>query len=255
MILTHDIDWPPAGPGPDHVRARRDRFDPAIIARVQKEGFNPYNNIAVLMDLEKANGLRSTFFFRPKYDDGTPVSAYSDEIRNLQSGGWEVGAHINDAGSLESVSTERNLLGEVCGAPPLGCRVHYLRLAPKSHSYIKEAGFEYDSSLVYSKDEVSPRNAGYQTIGGLVVFPITIMDAYVFTYMKVPEEKVPALFNSAIASCMDRGYMTVLWHDSSILMKGGRAYPRICELLASRDDVECMNAREAYQSVMAGANS
>jgi len=255
VILTHDVDWPPAGPGPDHVMARRDRFDPRIIEKVQREGFNPYNNIGLLMDIERARGLRSTFFFRPKYDDGTPVSAYSKEIRDLLAGGWEVGVHINDAGSPGSISTERKLVGEICGAPPLGCRIHYLRLGPNSHSYIKGAGFAYDSSVMHSKDEVTPRNAGYETTNGLIVFPITIMDAYVFTYLRVSEDKVPALFRSAMDACMDRGYMTVLWHDNSILMKGGRAYPKICELFASRDDIECVRGVDAYRSVTEGAVS
>jgi hypothetical protein len=252
VILTHDVDWPPAGPGAEHIMARRDRFDGRVIERVQKEGFNPYNNIALLMDLERGRGLRSTFFFRPRYDDGTPVSAYSDEVRALQSGGWEVGVHINDAGSFESVSRERDLVGAVCGAPPVGCRVHYLRLVPDSHQYIKRAGFAYDSSLVFSKNEVSPRNAGYLNSGGLIVFPITIMDAYVFTYMKVPEDKVPSMLESAIEACLDRGYMTVLWHDSSILMRGGRSYPKMLDVLASREDVECVTAFQAYRSVPEG---
>ena len=246
VILTHDVDWPPRGPGSDHVLARRERFDATTLDRVVREGFNPYNNIDLLMDLERDNGQRSTFFFRPLYDDGTPVSEYSDSIRKLVAGGWEVGVHLNDASSLESVRMERDIVGRVCGASPIGCRVHYLRVEASSHEYIKRAGFGYDSSVMYARDEITPRNAGFLMKDGLVVFPITIMDAYLFSYVRVPEERVVEVFESALERCADRGFMTVVWHDSSVLMKGGRAYTQVCEMLASREDVRCVTAREAY---------
>jgi hypothetical protein len=249
VILTHDIDWPPAGPGLEHIVARRERFEPEVIERAIREGFNPYNNIGPIMDLERESGIRSTFFFRPLYDDGTPVAAYSETIRKLLAGGWEVGAHLNDASSFESVRREREQVGAVSGSLPQGCRVHYLRLAKESHAFMSRAGFDYDSSLMGRKDEVTPENAGFHHEKGLYVFPITIMDAYLFTYMKVSEEKVPGVFEAAIASCHGRGYMTVLWHDNSILMKGGKAYPSICRLLASRDDIECITGAQACRLV------
>jgi peptidoglycan/xylan/chitin deacetylase (PgdA/CDA1 family) len=254
VILTHDVDWPPAGPGLEHIRARRDRFEGAVMKRVERENFNPYNNIDLLMDLEEKHGMKSTFFFRPRYDDGTPVSAYADSIRTLMGRGWEVGAHLNDAESLESVASQRELIGDVCGFAPTGCRIHYLRLGPNSHSFIRRAGFRYDSSVMVDKHAVTPLSAGYLASGRLIVFPITIMDTYLFTYMKVQEDKVPRVVESALNDCVDRGYMTILWHDSSVLMKGGRAYARICELLQSREDVECVTAIEAYRSVSRGGS-
>lgn len=249
VILTHDVDWPPLGPGKDHILARKDRFDPGVIDRVVKQGFNPYNNIRLIMDTERDNGLRSTFFFRPRYDDGTPVSEYADTIRTLVAGGWEVGAHLNNTGSLEAVKSEREVLGRTFGVPPVGCRAHYLRLGPSSHAYMRSAGFGYDSSLMVSKDRIDPRSAGYETRDGIAVFPITIMDAYLFTHMHVPEEKVLSVFETAIRDCADRGYMTVLWHDTSMLMKGGRAYPQVCKMLAARADVVCVTALGAYRSL------
>ena len=197
------------------------------------------------MDLERAEGLRSTFFFRPRYDDGTPIMAYADDIGKLIAGGWEVGAHLNDASRMESVKRERKLIADASGMPPRGCRVHYLRLTPQSHSLMRLAGFVYDSSVMRYKDRITPRSAGAKVEDGLLTFPITIMDAYLFTYMKVPEERVLKVFESAIEACKDVEYMTVLWHDSSMLMKGGRVYPQICEMLASREDLECITAAEA----------
>jgi len=70
VVLTHDVDWPIQGPGRDHVLARRDRFDEDVVRRVIEEGYNPYYNVPDLMEIEERHGLRSTFFFRPVYDDG-----------------------------------------------------------------------------------------------------------------------------------------------------------------------------------------
>jgi hypothetical protein len=253
VILTHDIDWPPQGPGPSHVLARRERFDPETVEKAVSQGFNPYNNIERLKEIEKGLGVRSTFFFRPMYDDGTPVSAYAGAMRALLAGGWEVGAHLNDAGSLRSVKSERESVASAAGRAPEGCRVHYLRLHERSHFHMREAGFSYDSSVMYSRNEVTPRNAGCITREGLVVFPITIMDAYLFTYVKVPEEKILSVFDQAVRACGSRRYMTVLWHDSSLLMKGGRMYSKVCEMLATRGDVEVVTAGDAFRSASAGA--
>lgn len=107
IILSHDIDWPPNGPGANHVLARKERFDEKVISRVIKEGFNPYNGISELMDIEKTAGVRSTFFFRPVYDDGVLAEAYEDSMKALLKGGWEIGVHINDAGTLESILREK----------------------------------------------------------------------------------------------------------------------------------------------------
>ena len=234
-----------------HILARKDRFDAPTIERAIKEGFNPYNNIKRLMEIEDSHGFRSTFFFRPRYDDGTSVSAYTDAIKELQARGWEVGAHLNDATSTESISSERDQIASVEGQAPIGCRVHYLRLQEQSHSYMRKAGFSYDSSLMYSRDEVTSRSSGFLTREGMVIFPITIMDAYLFTYMKVPEEKIAQVFDEAVRICKNRTYMTVLWHDSSLMMQGGRMYPEVCEMLATREDVEIVTARDAFLSASA----
>jgi len=248
VILTHDIDWPPEGPGLAHVLARKDRFDASVIQKCIEEGFNPYNNIRRLMGIEDKLGIRSTFFFRPRYDDGTPVSSYAEIMRELREGGWEVGAHLNDASSLQSVKSERNQIASAAGLAPVGCRVHYLRVTEQSYSFMNRAGFSYDSSLMFAKDRIDSRNSGCLRKRGLVVFPITIMDAYLFTYLKVPEERITQVFGEAISICKNRTYMTVLWHDSSLMMKGGRMYEQVCQMLATRADIEVVTAGQGYLS-------
>ena len=51
-------------------------------------------------------------------------------------------------------------------------------------------GFSYDSSLRHSKDRIDEKEMGYSRIHGIIEFPVTLMDAYLFTYMKIREEKI-----------------------------------------------------------------
>jgi peptidoglycan/xylan/chitin deacetylase (PgdA/CDA1 family) len=59
------------GPGAAHILARRDRFPPDVIRKVIDEGFDPYYGIPKVMEIEEEFGIRSTFFFRPRYDVAT----------------------------------------------------------------------------------------------------------------------------------------------------------------------------------------
>lgn len=242
VILTHDIDWSPRGPGVNHILARKERFEQDVISRVVEEGFNPYNGVAELMEVEKNVGVRSTFFFRPKYDDGVLLDDYEETVNALVSGGWEIGVHINDASTLESISRERRAVEKICGRT-WGCRVHYLKV--HDTSLFETAGFRYDSSSMFSRDAIDTRNMGFFKVGGLIVFPITIMDTYLFSYMHVTEENVLETVNKAVDIAAEKGFMTMLWHDCSIRMKGGRMYPLILRALVSRENINLVRGIDA----------
>ena len=86
---------------------------------------------------------------------------------------------------------------------------------------------------------------GYQKIDGVIEFPVTLMDAYLFSYMKISEEKIISTVEKTLNSCrqLDSKFnvMTILWHDNVLKMKGGRMYPKILEFLSSQDDVVMCN--------------
>ena len=82
---------------------------------------------------------------------------------------------------------------------------------------------------------------GYFKYGSLIEFPITIMDAYLFTHMKIKEEQIIPTFESTLnlgRKVNDSfNVITVIWHDNVLKMKGGRMYKEILEYLTSQDDV------------------
>ncbi|MEM2452685.1 MAG: hypothetical protein QW481_06815 [Candidatus Methanomethylicia archaeon] len=252
VLLTHDVDWPLHGPGIEHILARRDRFDSETVLKVVREGYNPYFNIPELLSFEESYGVRSTFFFRYMYDDGTSIESYKEVLKELVNGGWEVGVHINDASTLESIIFEKKVVENVAETSIYGSRVHNLNIEFKNLPLLYKAGLIYDSSITFNKYDVDVRNTGYLIINGLIVFPITIMDAYLFTYMKISEDKIIDVVDKALKTAVERGYMTILWHDCSLKMKGGRMYPKILEFLASKDNLGIVRGIDAYRIVRRG---
>lgn len=251
LIVTHDVDWPLHGPGSAHVLARKNRFAPDIIHKVIDEGFNPYFGVPKVMEIEEKLGIRSTFFFRPKYDDGSEVDKYEKTMRSLLSGGWEVGLHSNNTATLEEVAQEKGLLEKATGQPVYGSRVHYLKVSENTFANLKESGIKYDSSLSFNKEQIDTRNTGYLVKNGLVVFPVTFMDAYLFTYMGLTEETVVPFMVKTVEKLFASGVeiMTLLWHDNSVMMKGGRAYGELIKGLSATSNITFLKGIEAFELV------
>ena len=251
LILTHDVDWPIQGPGAEHVLARKDRFASEIIAKVERESFNPYFGVPKMMEIEEKYRVRSTFFFRPRYDDDSKVDGYSQIMRNLLSGGWEVGLHCNGTSSLQEVDGEKIAVEKAAGQAVLGSRVHYLKVAEDTFENLSAAGIKYDSSLSFNKEQIDVRNTGFLVKNGLVVFPVTFMDAYLFSYMHQTEESVVPFIVNSIENLFGSGVelITLLWHDNSVFMKGGRAYEELISKLTALPDITFLKGIEAYELI------
>ena len=239
IFLSHDVDWPIHGPGVDHILKRKDRFSLNIIKKVLEEKYNPYYNIPDVMEIEERYKVRSTFFFRPTYENGN-VEEYADVIKSLIKGGWEIGVHLNNVSSLENVACEKKLVEKVAQVETYGSRVHYLRISLEKLQYIREAGFLYDSSFCFVKNRIDTRNMGFFIYKGLIVFPITIMDTYLFTYMRINEKDIVRTVNRAVKLALENQVkiITILWHDSSLKMKGGRMYAKVVESLVSNEKIK-----------------
>jgi len=254
VIITHDVDWSRRGPGIDHILKRVNRFDPKVVRKVLEEGFNPYFGIPYIMEYEERLNVRSTFFFRAYYDDGSDVSEYRDVIKDLVRGGWEIAAHLNDASSLRAVMHEKKIIESIAEVKVVGSRAHYLRIRREDIPMLARAGFLYDSSLVYSKSGCDVRNTGFFIVDGLVELPITFMDTYLFTYDRLSEDKVIPYIENCIEKLRNAGVklVTLLWHDCSILMRGGRVYPKLLERLAEREDIEFVRTIDAVEYILHG---
>ena len=237
--MSHDVDWRRQGAPVDHIIARKERFDPKIVQNAHIK--NPYYNLPDYMHLEEKYNIRSTFFFRTIYENGN-YQDYEDDIRALYEGDWEIGLHcdplsIND---LAKIQDEKEKLEELTRYPIKANRSHYLAFSKKLPTILNSLGFIYDSSYRKSKDKIDKEEMGYNILDGIIEFPVTLMDAYLFTYMNIQEDKIVDIFRHTLDYAKNQNkefnVITVIWHDNVLKMKGGRAYENILEYLSSQED-------------------
>lgn len=252
VFLSHDVDWGKGGAPTSHILARKERFDEDVLRNIDRA--NPYNNIPQMLELEDKLGLRSTFFFRtcvqnsqhppPPYD----LNEYGSEIRSMLSKGWEIGLHSDflSHNNLRRLKAEKKELETVTGTNILGNRVHYTLESVELFRNLKKLGFKYDSSVKYARERISEEDFGYSLREGLIVFPITIMEALLFQYKTSygisSETDIQKVVKKVLDTCEKMGkrhkIMTLIWHDSSLKMKYGRKYSDVLEYLVSRRQVQ-----------------
>ena len=240
IFLSHDVDWRLQGPPIEHILERKDRFEQELFENTKPE--NLYRNIPEYMEIEEKFDVRSTFFFRTFYENGN-VLDYEDDIKQLQKLDWEIGLHTNPSSinDLDKIRLEKEKLESISGKQIIGNRVHYLNYNSELPEKLEKLGFSYDSSLRHSKNIIDEKEMGYSRINGIIEFPVTLMDAYLFTYMKIQEDKIISEFQKTLElgrNLSENNVITVIWHDNVLKMKGGRMYKQILEFLTSQDDVE-----------------
>jgi peptidoglycan/xylan/chitin deacetylase (PgdA/CDA1 family) len=206
------------------------------------------------MEIEEKFGVKSTFFFRTQYEN-SDYRDYQDDIKKISQNGWEIGLHTDPSSisKIEKIKEEKNNLEKLTSSKIFGNRVHYLSNDSELPEKLSELGFIYDSSNKKTKNLISSEDMGYQKINNIIEFPVTLMDAYLFSYMGISEEKIISTIEKTLNSCRqldsDFNIMTILWHDNVLKMKGGRMYPKILEFLASQDDVVMCNGLELANKI------
>ena len=240
IFLSHDVDWRLQGPPIEHILERKDRFEQELFENTKPE--NLYRNIPEYMEIEEKFDVRSTFFFRTFYENGN-VLDYEDDIKQLQKLDWEIGLHMDPSSinDLDKIRLEKEKLESISGKQIIGNRVHYLNYNSELPEKLEKLGFSYDSSLRHSKNIIDEKEMGYSRINGIIEFPVTLMDAYLFTHMKIQEDGIIPEFQKTLdlgRSLSENNVISVIWHDNVLKMKGGRMYKQILEFLTSQDDVE-----------------
>ena len=253
IFLSHDVDWSYEGPSKNHILERKDRFDQKLFTN-SSINKNLYRNFSEFMEIEERFGVKSTFFFRTQYEN-SDYRDYHDDIKEISQNGWEIGLHTDPSSisKIEKIEEEKKSLERITSSKIFGNRVHYLSNDPELPKKLSELGFIYDSSNKKIKNLVSSEDMGYQKINNIIEFPVTLMDAYLFSHMNISEEKIISTIEKTLNSCRrldsDFNIMTILWHDNVLKMKGGRMYPKILEFLASQDDVVMCNGLELANKI------
>ena len=192
---------------------------------------NLYDNFSDIMALEESLGVRSTFFIPVVLFD---VGDIEDVLRELVRGGWEIGLHfvVEPYQRAALVEIERDWLEQLLNTRLLGVRTHNLAIDERLMAIYAQKGFLYDSS--YRMEEVG-RATPYEHEAGILEVPIGVMDADLFGRLRLSEEKALRYVEHKVAVAAERGEkaFTVLFHQESFSMRGGRIYRRLLESWAS----------------------
>jgi peptidoglycan/xylan/chitin deacetylase (PgdA/CDA1 family) len=262
VFLSHDVDWGRKGASLDHILARKDRFDEETLRNLSRK--NPYQNIAEVLDVEDKCGIRSTFFFRTYVSDSScppasyDVGEYTADIRSMISGGWEIGLHSdpNSSTDLARLEKEKKELERVAGIRVLGNRVHGTLDDARLYPNLKRLNFVYDSSVKHRREAIVEEDFGYVRRDGLIVFPITFMDALVFAHLAKTEADVLKVVKRTLRIAEELGkgaaLVTLLWHDCDLKMRFGRKYREVLEYLISLRSVSVKRGTDLVKMIKAG---
>lgn len=230
VILTHDIDWSRRGPSIHHVLDRLNRFcfnDRLYFFSLRE---NIYDGISMIMEYEYRQGVKSTFFFRPIYDDNTTAELYSDIISELRRGGWEIGLHANNS-TIDNIAKEKIIIENLYAEKIKSLRVHYLKISINIIPMLKTINIRFDSSLTLSRYKFTEESGNCINFDGVIELPITIMDTYMFTYWGIDPSNAYTKLVEMLKILYARGVKisTILWHSNSVRMIGGRDYLKFIE--------------------------
>ncbi len=240
VCLTHDVDniTRPFS----HVWKIRKRFGTFDLVRAAF-GASLYDNTMLIASAEEGRGFRSSFYFMSSEYPLERVRHVSDLIRN---DGWDIGLHgdfgTHDSSEKMDEAIEKFTAG--MGFRPMGLREHYLRFDfAKSWTIMEAAGFDYDSTVGNTDklgfrvgmatpfhppgDDWSPLN--------LLELPLTLMDTTLWGYLKRTEEEGMTDSLAMMQGVEEvEGLFTLLWHQESVRMNGGRIYWKLIDAVKKK---------------------
>jgi len=226
IILTHDVDS--LSKPISHVlkRWRRFAFKDLLMHVLSLKSL--YNNLSELERLEDRYDYRSTIFVPVVF---FPISDISSQLSKMAEDGWEIALHfIVEGFQLRSlIKMEKERLNALVGNIH-GVRTHMLTISEKLLEEYCQAGFKYDSSI---RAEECGRYEAHKICGDMNEIPIGLMDADIFGRLNMNENEAWSYILSKIENAEKKGekQFTILFHQESLRMRGGRLYNKLLEYL------------------------
>lgn len=247
IILTHDADS--IGKPFRHIWQRRNRFSAGDLIRSALKIRNLYNNIEGLTSLEESFGFHSTFFIPTFLFD---IEEVSDTLKSIRNSGWEVQLHYvhNPTQSEGLFRLQKEYFEHKIGLVE-GIRTHNLEITGETLEMFEKGEIVYDSS--YRRETVGTYDV-YRVKGNLMEIPLGIMDTDIFGRLMLDENDASRYIMWKIREAREEKArsFSILFHQESYRMKGGRLYKNLIEYLANRG-YEVQRCIDAVRS--AGRNS
>ena len=250
VCLTHDVDelvlhnLQTAQKVYQGIKKRQ--FDKSLklsLGRFSKK-YNPFRDFTKIIDLEEKYGAKSTFFFlsleRKDMDFSFKIDRIKDDIQQIVERGWEVGLHGGHEAcdDLNKMKKEKERLESVVGEEVIGFRNHYLKFrVPTTWEYLKEAGFQYDSTLGFTDcvgfrnsmaHPFKPYNLNTERYIDIWELSLNIADFTLFEHMELDLKKAWEITTRLIDRAERvKGVLTILWHNTSFIDEMAAFYEKI----------------------------
>ncbi|MDD1776862.1 MAG: hypothetical protein LUQ65_01755 [Candidatus Helarchaeota archaeon] len=241
VCISHDVDK--ISESKRHIWKIRKRFSKLTVIKALLGISNPYNDLKLYTNLEKKYGASSSFFFLTNEYDFKKIAK---DIQILKQNNKDIGLHggfgtHNDAMKLKD---EKEKLEKIIEQPVYGLRQHFLKFEfPTTWITQNEAKILYDTTVGFN-DKVgfkigialpfSPPGRDLTPLP-LIELPLVIMDAAVWTGLKLTEETALQIIQQIRDIIKENhGLLTLLWHNNVLRMHGGRIYKDILNLLVDQ---------------------
>jgi len=242
VAITHDADR--ISVDKEHFNKVKDRFTEEIIKDFLSGNKDPYWNVEKMVEIEREFGFRSSFYLLlSEYQ----IDKKLQTLKKLMSEGWEIGLH----GGLDTHNNKNKLLRQLelfsnyFGNKPNGIRQHYLKFDPENTwNIMNDLQLKYDTTWGFNENPgfkagislpFHPPNSEWKCFDILEI-PLVLMDTSLWGYMDLDEEQGLELTRKMIDIVQKTGGLfTILWHQEALLMKKGRIYRKILEILSSEE--------------------
>jgi peptidoglycan/xylan/chitin deacetylase (PgdA/CDA1 family) len=209
---------------------------------------NPYWNFRRIVAIEKALGVKSTFFFldesikfRPSRPSnwGLSLGRYkidsskvAEEIRWLDRNGWEIGLHGSYLSYRSSrlLKREKSKLENILGHEIHGIRQHFLNINQETWKLQYEAGFGYDASFGFTRD-IGFKDDRYLPFFPLegneefLVIPMAIMDECLMNKKDIRKQYLELVDKAE----KNNGVLVLNWHQRIFNEKEYPGYSQVYE--------------------------
>jgi len=262
-IISHDV---------DHISAlehAKDAIIPKFLARnsielalgsisVKEYGLrirevfaNKWHHIEAVMDFDRRHSVESTFFVGVANGKGLsyPLDLAQCWIKNIAGNNFDVGVHGIAFDNAQDVKREFETFKKISGKNSFGIRMHYLRRNEHTLEYLADAGYLFDSTDSGIKTHYSQ--------GGMVEFPLNIMDSTCLylgkSFQSASLREITGSAQKLLDEALEKklSYLTIVSHDRYFGGSFSRAtdwYIWLVEYLA-KNNIPFISFRDAVKEV------
>ncbi|NVM55392.1 MAG: hypothetical protein HWN66_16920, partial [Candidatus Helarchaeota archaeon] len=238
LCMSHDVDK--LSESRKHIWKIRNRFSKMTVLKALLGISNPYNNMKSFIKLEKQYGVQSSFYFLVNEYNFEKIS---QELQLLKENNIELGLHgmFGTHTNYTKLNEEKEKIEQILGQTVYGTRQHFMKFEfPTTWNIHNQTKLLYDTTVGFNDKIGFKLGFAFPFFSPdpelnplpLIELPLIIMDAAIWTWLTLTEESALQTIQE-IRDIVKRfhGLLTILWHQCTLKMRGGRIYEDILKAL------------------------